>query len=119
MRLCCRRWQPVRSLCIGESVEVGGDVGGLGRADLLEGLQRLPVTPLSLREVTADAVQCPCLVERLGLATPVTDVTVDAQGLPRDPFAGGTDTTESRTGRSGSAGLTRRAARRRLRAVSR
>jgi hypothetical protein len=107
----------VRALRIGESVEVGS----LGRADLLEDLQRLlqpaccltgvaggqsapaqagervslvpeagdsagqlqglPVAPFSLREFAADPVQRPSLVERLGLAAPVAEIPVDAQGL--------------------------------------
>jgi hypothetical protein len=39
------------------------------------------VAPLSLREVTADPVQRPSLVKRLGLTTRVVEVTVDAQRL--------------------------------------
>jgi len=39
------------------------------------------VTPFSLREVTADPVQRPFLVEHRGLGTPVAEVAVDGQGL--------------------------------------
>ena len=39
------------------------------------------MAPFSLREVTADPVQRPCLVERFGLTTPLAEVAVDAQGL--------------------------------------
>ena len=39
------------------------------------------MTPFSLREVTADPVQRPSLVERPGLAPPVAEVAVDVQGL--------------------------------------
>jgi hypothetical protein len=39
------------------------------------------VTPLSLREFTADLVQRSSLVERLGLTTPLAVVAVDVQGL--------------------------------------
>src|SRR5580700_8761640 len=39
------------------------------------------VTPPRVRKFPADLVQRPALVERLGLATPVAQVTVDAQGL--------------------------------------
>ena len=54
---------------------------GPGAGDGAGQFQGLLVAPLSLREVTADPVQRPCLVERLGLATPVAEVAVDAQGL--------------------------------------
>ena len=39
------------------------------------------VTPFSPRQVTAGPVQRPSLVECRGFGTPVTEVTVDAQGL--------------------------------------
>ena len=39
------------------------------------------VAPLSLREVTADPVQRPSLVERSYLTAPVAEVAVDVQGL--------------------------------------
>jgi hypothetical protein len=44
-------------------------------------VQGLPVIVLSLREVIADPVQRPFLVERLGLTTPFAEVAVDGQGL--------------------------------------
>jgi hypothetical protein len=44
-------------------------------------VQGLAVDLLGLREVTADPVQRPALVERLGFAAPVTEVAVDAEGL--------------------------------------
>jgi hypothetical protein len=43
--------------------------------------QGLLVTPLSPREVTADPVQLSSAIEGVGLAAPVTEVAVDAQGL--------------------------------------
>ena len=52
-----------------------------GAGDSAAQFQGLLVAPLSLREVTADPVQRPSLVERLGLTTPVTEVAQDAQGL--------------------------------------
>jgi hypothetical protein len=39
------------------------------------------VAPLGLHKVTADPVRRPSVVERLGLAIPVTEVAVDAQRL--------------------------------------
>ena len=108
-------------MCLGGSVEFGGNAGGLGRADPLEYLQGLPqedlglrgvaggqgaaaqagqcvrlgpgagdgaglfqgllVALLRLREVAADPMQRPFLVEHLKLTDLVTEVTVDAQGL--------------------------------------
>ena len=52
-----------------------------GAGDSAGQLQGVLVTFLGLREVTADPVQRPCLVECLGLTTPVAEVAVDAQGL--------------------------------------
>ena len=52
-----------------------------GAADSAGQFQGLLVTLISLRQVTADPVQRPRLVERLGLTTPVADVAGDAQGL--------------------------------------
>ena len=60
-----------------------------GAGDSAGQFQGLLVTPLSLREVTADPVQRPSLVERLGLTTPVAEVAVDAQGLLRARAAAG------------------------------
>ena len=39
------------------------------------------MAPLGLCEVTADPVQRPCLVERLGLTASVAEVAVDVQGV--------------------------------------
>jgi hypothetical protein len=50
-------------------------------ADAAGQFEGLLVAPFSLSELTADPVQCPSLVERLGLATPVTEVTINIQGL--------------------------------------
>ena len=50
-----------------------GDSAGL--------FQGVLMAPLSLREVTADPVQRPFLVEHLKLTDLVAKVTVDAQGL--------------------------------------
>jgi hypothetical protein len=52
-----------------------------GAGDGAGQVQGTLVRPLSLREVTADPVQCPSLVERLGLASPVAEVAEDAQRL--------------------------------------
>src|ERR1700728_1131797 len=52
-----------------------------GAGDDASQIQGLLVTALGLREVSADAVQRPGLVERLGLGTPVAEVAVDTQGL--------------------------------------
>ena len=52
------------------------------------------MTPLSLREVTADPVQRSSLVERLGLTTPVAEVAVEAQGLLQGPGRGRVITRE-------------------------
>jgi hypothetical protein len=51
----------------------GGDGAGQFQGPL--------VAHLSLRGFTADPVQRPSLVERLGLTTPAAQVAVDAQGL--------------------------------------
>lgn len=48
-----------------------------GAGDSAGQFQGLVATPLSLRELTANPVQRPFLVKRLGLATPVAEVAVD------------------------------------------
>ena len=60
----------------GQCVSLGPGAGD--GAGLFEGLL---VAPLSLREVAADPVQRPFLVEHLKLTGMVAEVTIDAQGL--------------------------------------
>ena len=95
------RWN-ISCACLQEGLGLGGVAGGAGAAaqagqcvSLVPGagdsagqLQGLLVTLLSPRELTADPVQRPSLIERLGLPTPVAEVAADAQGLLQQPGRG-------------------------------
>ncbi len=79
-------------------LRVGGAAGGQGApaqagqrmgfipatADLAGQVQGAPVTGPGRRQVAADPVQRPCLVERLSLTFPVAEVAVEAQGFFQD-----------------------------------
>ena len=76
------------SACVGVAAGQGAPALAGQRVRLIPGagdgagqVQGLPVAPLGLREVTADPVQHPSLVERHSLTTPVAEVAVHAQGL--------------------------------------
>src|SRR5271165_5402422 len=66
----------------GAAAQAGQRVGFVtGAGDRASQFQGLLVTPLGLREVPADPVQRSSFIQRSGLATPVAEVPVDAQGL--------------------------------------
>jgi hypothetical protein len=77
----------VRALRIGESVEVGGDVGGLGRADLLEDLQCLPHHACCLTGVAGGQSAPAQAGERVSLVPRAGDSSSQLQGLPVAPFS--------------------------------